>query len=494
MYAIAGMMSAKDQAEKFTAGINQMKHRGREQIVYRQLGNQWLRVAEFGRGISSPDSDLEEMGFPFIVFSGKLSNREDLKNRLRNKKPENLSADRSLILALYEEQGEEFISLLEGSFAFAIFDQEKGWLIARDSLGRMPLYISTSQDPFCFASEMKTIREMTPDFIEFPSGSFYTPERGFRETQRRIKKRGTVIKGSGEEQMAEIRRLLLQSTETMMDGEESVGVYLSGGLDSSIIAALASEKRPGIPTFSVGIKGSADLKHARLCRDFIGSSHQEYIYTKEEMLEVLPEVIRQLESYDAGLVRSAVANYFLARISSGHIRTALSGEGADELFLGYDYLLKLPPDQLEGESERLLESLHNTGLQRGDRMSAAFGIQALTPFLDEGFFEMALQIPAAVRQMEGKPEKWMLKEAFQGLIPDEIRNRKKNKFSVGAGSSRLISQVANEKISDKEWEEERVTLSGHPLISKEELVYYRIFREYFPELACDKAVGHTRHL
>ena len=127
-------------------------------------------------------------------------------------------------------------------------------------------------------------------------------------------------------------------------------------------------------------------------------------------------------------------------------------------------------------------------------MSAAFGIQALTPFLDEGFIEMALQIPAAVRQMEGKPEKWMLKEAFQGLIPDEIRNRKKNKFSVGAGSSRLISQVANEKISDKEWEEERVTLSGHPLISKEELVYYRIFREYFPELACDKAVGHTRHL
>ena len=106
MYAIAGMMSAKDQAEKFTAGINQMKHRGREQIVYRQLGNQWLRVAEFGRGISSPDSDLEEMGSPFIVFSGKLSNREDLKNRLRNKKPENLSADRSLILALYEEQGE----------------------------------------------------------------------------------------------------------------------------------------------------------------------------------------------------------------------------------------------------------------------------------------------------------------------------------------------------------------------------------------------------
>ena len=333
---------------------------------------------------------------------------------------------------------------------------------------------------------------MTAEFTEFPPGHYYSSHKGFVK----VEDSGRNFQSINRERdlQEEIRHLLLQSTELMIQGEDSVGIYLSGGLDSSIVAALASRVKKGIPTFSVGVKGSPDLKHARICSDFIGSSHQEYVYTKEEMLDVLPEVIWHLESYDAGLVRSSIANYFLARISSEHIKTALSGEGADELFLGYDYLAKLSPEQLEGESERMLGSLHNTGLQRGDRMSAAFGIQALTPFLDESLIRMALQIPVTERQMPDKPEKWMLKDAFAGWIPDEVRNRKKNKFSVGAGSSRIISQVADEKITDKEWEQERFSISGHPLISKEELMYYRIFREYFPELACDRAVGHTSHL
>lgn len=492
MSAIAAIMSVTDQTEKFQRAIKRMKHRGEERIIDYQSGNQRLMAAEFARGGMNRISATDAVATPFLLFSGKLFKTGQLRESIKGMNTRDLTEDPSLILALYEEQGEAFLHELEGSYAFALYDPEKGWLIARDSLGRMPLYLSASKDKFCFASDMKGIRELTTDFIEFPPGHFYSSDKGFAKVEKPNKNFLPLNRETNLQE--EIRHLLLQSTESMIRGEESVGVYLSGGLDSSIVAALSSRLRTGLQTFSVGVKGSPDLKHARICSDFIGSSHQEYTYTKEEMLDVLPEVIWHLESYDAGLVRSSIANYFLARISSEHIETALSGEGADELFLGYDYLAKLSPEQLEGESERMLSSLHNTGLQRGDRMSAAFGIQALTPFLDESMIRIALQIPVTERQMPGKSEKWMLKDAFQGWIPDEVQNRKKNKFSVGAGSSRIISQVADEKITDKEWEQDRFSISGHPLISKEELMYYRIFREFFPELACDRAVGHTSHL
>lgn len=492
MSAIAAIMSVTDQTEKFQRAIKKMKHRGEERIIDYHSGKQRLMAADFSRGRVNRIPVTDPVATPFLLFSGKLLNTDRLRKSIMGMQNRDLSEDPSLILALYEEQGEAFLQELEGNYAFALYEPEKGWLIARDSLGRMPLYISANADKFCFASEIKGIRELTADFDEFPPGHYYSSNKGFVK----VEDSGRNFRAIHREMdlQEEIRHLLLQSTEFMVRGEESVGIYLSGGLDSSIVAALASRVRKGIPTFSVGVKGSPDLKHARICSNFIGSSHQEYAYTKEEMLDVLPEVIWHLESYDAGLVRSGIANYFLARISSEHIETALSGEGADELFLGYDYLAKLSPKLLEGESERMLGSLHNTGLQRGDRMSAAFGIQALTPFLDESLIRMALQIPVTERQMPGKPEKWMLKDAFQGWIPDEVRNRKKNKFSVGAGSSRIISQVADERISDKELEQERFSISGHPLISKEELMYYRIFREYFPELACDRTVGHTSHL
>ena len=492
MSAIAAIMSGTGQTEKFQRAIKRMKHRGKERILDYQWGNQRLMAADFSRERVNRISVTGDVATPFLLFSGKLLNTDRLRKSVKDLKNRDISEDPSLILALYEDQGEAFLQELEGNYAFALYDSEKGWLIVRDSLGRMPLYISANEDNFCFASDMKGIRELTADFTEFPPGHFYSSGKGFVKIEESKK----LFQSMNNEMnlQEEIRCLLLQSTESMIHGEESVGVYLSGGLDSSIVAAMTCRLMKDLPTYSVGVKGSPDLKHARICSDFIGSAHQEYAYTKEEMLDALPEVIWHLESYDAGLVRSGIANYFLARISSEQIKTALSGEGADELFLGYDYLANLSPEQLEGESERMLSSLHNTGLQRGDRMSAAFGIQALTPFLDENLIKMALQIPVTERQMPGKPEKWMLKDAFRGWIPDEVRNRKKNKFSVGAGSSRIISQVADERITDKEWEQERFSISGHPLISKEELMYYRIFREYFPEMACDRAVGYSNHL
>lgn len=492
MSAITGIMSANDQTVKFNAAIKKLKHRGEERLIDYRLGNRRLLAAELCRAGHGEDVTSKEADAPILLFSGKIQNADRLRKSLKHKDYSVLPDDRSLLLALYNEQREGFLSELEGNYAFAIYDPKRGWLIVRDLLGRMPLYICTNEETFCFASELKGIRELSADFIEFPPGSFYSSEKGFVKIKGKDRK-APVMEGE-RAQLDEIRQLLLRATETMVDGEESVGVYLSGGLDSSIVAALASRTKEGIDTFSVGVEGSPDIKYARICSDFIRSCHREYAYTKEEMLEVLPEVIWHLESYDVGLVRSGIANYFLARIASGRIETALSGEGADELFLGYDYLKDLSPELLKKETEKMLGSLHNTGLQRGDRISAAFGIQALTPFLDEGLIEMALHIPASVRQMEGKPEKWMLKEAFLGWIPDEIRNRKKKKFSVGAGSSQIISRVADEKISDREWEGESLTISGHPLNSKEELMYYRLFRDFFPEPACDRTVGHTRHL
>lgn len=428
----------------------------------------------------------------WIAFSGKLFNAPALRELLKETKIQDFRDDGELIFALYQELGAGLLSHLDGVYAFALYDEKHGWLICRDPLGNEPLYISESKGQISLASEIKGIRELSAEYREFPIGSYYSSLEGWKEIpQSRVQ---PIFLTGEREIQTELQRLLAHAVDRMMGDENSVGVYLSGGLDSSIIAALATKQRKGLQTFSVGMDGSDDLIHARICAEYLGTDHQEYRYDLEEMLAVLPKVIYHLESYDAALVRSAVANYFLARLAGGQIQEVLSGEGADELFLGYEYLMDLSPSEVERESESLLQSLHHTALQRGDRMSQAFGIRPYTPFLDREVVRFARSIPAAIKLKAGKQEKWILREAFQGFLPESILYRTKKKFSAGAGSSQVLAQFAEDSISEEVWNRERITETGRPIASKEELLYYRLFKEYYPERSAELILGHTEHI
>jgi asparagine synthase (glutamine-hydrolysing) len=427
-----------------------------------------------------------------IVFSGRIYNSLKLRNILRNKYIFSSDSDAELVLYLYEEKGPDCVSLLDGVYTFAIFDINSGLFIARDPLGVKPLYISQENNEVFFASEMKTIAKMVSDFIEFPIGSCYQTGKGFKKVFTLPWEIDFTIDNN--EAIEGIQHYLDIAVQKRIAADEKMGVYLSGGLDSSIIAALTTQAMPGVDSFAVGMKDSEDLKHARLCAEYLGTNHHEYVYDINEMLKVLPDVIYNLESYDAALVRSAVPNYLLARLASNYVNVVFSGEGADELFCGYSYMKDMPEEKLYKEIKKLIRSLHHTSLQRGDRMARAFNIETLVPFLDIDFIKFALKIPVSMKIGPRKQGKWVLRKTFKNILPEKIVFRRKSKFSIGAGSYNTLAQIAEERISDSEFRREAYTMSGQPIQSKEELMYYRIFKEFFPSEAAEEAIGFTEHI
>ena len=450
-----------------------------------------------------------------ILFSGRLCNTSDIRKMLKRKHHFLSDQDGEAVLHLYEEVGEECVHKLEGSYAFIVYAADQGVnegidagkdgkegeanriFIARDPLGVKPLYISEDEEKVCVASEFKALSEIAPDFQEFPIGSYYQAGDYTQAEDRFVR----FHSFSAQEPIATfkdaklgIQGLLTNAVKQRIDRNRPFGVYLSGGLDSSIIAALTAREWAGVDSFAVGMKGSEDLLHARLCAKHLGTKHHEYIYTLEEMLQVLPTVIYHLESYDAALVRSSVPNYFLAKMAAEPDKVVLSGEGADELFCGYSYMKSLSEEERESEAYRLLETLHSTGLQRGDRMAAAFGMEARVPFLDLDLIRYALRIPDSMMYGPAGEEKWVLRKAFSHLLPREIVERKKKKFSIGAGSFDLMRRAAEERISDREFARHRETTAGHRLKSKEDLFYYRIFHGFYPQRAAEETVGFSRSL
>jgi asparagine synthase (glutamine-hydrolysing) len=273
-----------------------------------------------------------------------------------------------------------------------------------------------------------------------------------------------------------------------------VGVSLSGGLDSSLIAALARQGRSKLDTFVVGMESSEDVARSRQVAAALGTSHHVYIYTFEEMLEILPRVIYHLESFDAALVRSAIPNYFLARLAAETVRVILTGEGADELFGGYAYLRDVSdPQAFQRELLTITGSLHNTNLQRTDRMTMAHGIEGRVPFLDREMVRLALSLPPQLKfHGRGRPEKAILRQAFSGLLPEDVLQRPKQKFSQGAGSMDRMAEHARRTISDEDFQRACAAYPEARLQSKEELLYFRIFQEQFGGRVHPSAVGRTR--
>lgn len=395
------------------------------------------------------------------------------------------------IETMYNEYGPGFVKHLDGPFAITLATED-GLFVARDPIGIAPLYEGVCEGDKCYASEVKALLDHATDIREFPPGHFLVPGEG-EICFKKIKK-CKPAEMSSDDAAIELRTKLANSVRKRVSQSGEVGSWLSGGLDSSTMAVLASHQIPKLKTFAVGVSGSPDLEAADVVARHIGSEHHELVVSLEEMLEALPQVIYHMESFDALLIRSSVMNFMVGKLSSDHVPSALSGEGGDELFAGYDYLQDIAPSDLADELVDITNRLHNTALQRVDRCSAAHGLVARTGFLDRDVVNLALRIPPEykLRRNGGAVSKWVLRKAMQGLLPDEILNRPKAKFWEGSGVESLMEMCANDAISDEEFVRERSLPDGSILNTKEEMHYYRIFKEHFGELRDLSFMGRTK--
>lgn len=364
--------------------------------------------------------------------------------------------------------------------------------LSRDALGVAPLYFGcTAENEFCFASEVKGLLAIQALHIqEMPPGHTYlngVMAEYFHPTLP------TRLEDQPPHQIASHLRQLLETTvQRYASKRKEFGAWLSGGLDSSVLTALARPLTSVLHTFVAGFPGASDLHYARIVADYLKTDHHEIIVTMDKLLPALPRVIYHLESFDALLVRSSLMNYLVAREAGNYVAAAFSGEGGDELFAGYEYLKELPVENLAEELIDITSRLHNTALQRVDRSAAAGGIIPYVAFLDPDLVLYALRIPVQLKLRAGV-EKWILRQSMAGILPDEVLNRPKAKFWQGAGVQDHLEEYADRKISEHDFEKERRLPNGWTLNTREELLYYRIFRDLFGPLEDLDWMGRTKH-
>lgn len=364
-----------------------------------------------------------------------------------------------------------------------------GIILKRDHLGVAPLYYGESEEgAICFASEVKALISLCSEIKSLPPGCKSDGER--LETYFQLKKREPLDK-KVEFIAEELKELIKSSIEKRIEQKEGIGSWLSGGLDSSTLAALTSLYVRKLYTFATGLDGSPDLEYAREVANYIGSEHHEVVVEFSDLLSVLPDVIFHLESFDALLVRSSIMNFLVAEKASEYVYAVLSGEGGDELFAGYHYLKNLEQEELPDELIDIMKRLHNTALQRVDRSASAHGTVAHVCFLDPDVVNYALRIPPEMKLHENV-EKWILRVAMDGELPEKILNRKKAKFWKGAGVKNLMLNYADKTITDDDFRLERNLKNGWIINSKEELMYYRIFKEHFGKLEDLSWMGRTK--
>lgn len=473
-------------------------HRGPDGRGVVDLDNGYLAHARLA--IVDVESGQQPMrdGSSWLICNGEIYNHPELRQQYTATYPYKTHSDSEDILAAYAKHGDRANAQLEGMYAFALVNED-GLLLARDPLGIKPLYYGWNNGTLYFASEIKALQDVVPEVIEFPAGYTYSSKNGFTRyydieaVAHDIRRETTGITSP-----ADVRAALTRSVHSHLMSDVPLGVFLSGGLDSSIIAAIVAAEAPNVHSFSVGMEGSADLNNAREVARHIGTTHHEYIYTTSEMIAALPEVIYYLESFDPALVRSAVANYFLARLARQYVTVILSGEGADELYSGYSYLKQFPTqDALHQELVEITAELHNRNLQRLDRMTMAHGLEGRVPFLDRQFVEFSFGVPIDQKLYGTQAvEKWVLRKAFEDMLPPEVAWRKKEKFAEGAGSAHIFQQIAESEISDDVFRAEIQHIcdeTGHQVRSKEELYYYRVFRRFF-RASTVPLVGFSRSL
>ena len=434
-----------------------------------------------------------------LAVNGEIYNHKELAKKLTKPHDWQTFSDCEVLLYLYDEFGTEFLNDMDSIFAFCLYDPKtKDYFIARDHIGIVPLYIGWDKNGVTYvASEMKAIEMHCKKLQEFPPGHYYCgSEKKFVQWYQ--PKWINKIPDDAVS-LTKLRQVLENSVHKQLMCDVPYGVLISGGLDSSIIAAIAAKYShnrveagdveeawwPRLHSFAIGLEGSPDLAHAKIVADAIGTVHHECLYNIQEGLDALRDVIYHLETYDVTTIRAAIPMYLMARkIKSMGIKMVLSGEGADEVFGGYLYFHMAPnKEELHYETVRKLQKLSKYDCLRANKSMASWGIEARVPFLGKEFLEYAMNFdPADKLCSEDKAEKYVLRKAFKGLIPDEVLWRQKEQFSDGVGYNWIDSLKANAEVqvSDEMLAKAGDTFPIQPPETKEAFNYRSIFTEFYP--------------
>ena len=464
-----------------------------------------------GQPLFSPD------GKQVLAVNGEIYNHQEIRERYKGRYDFQTGSDCEVILALYRDKGIDFLEDLNGIFAFALYDEEQdAFLIARDHIGVIPLYIGYNADGKVFvASELKALEGECERYEPFLPGHYYWSKApGMKPWYKRDWMEYDNVKDNPASSDA-IRKSLCAAVKRQMMSDVPYGVLLSGGLDSSVISAITesyAERRietdsqsrawwPRLHSFAVGLKGAPDLAKARLVADYIGTVHHEINYTIQEGLDALRDVIYFIETYDITTVRASVPMYLLARvIKSMGIKMVLSGEGADEIFGGYLYFHKAPSaEEFHNETVRKLSKLHQYDCLRANKSLSAWGVEGRVPFLDKEFLDVAMRTnpKAKMCSLNGSDpkasmEKRIVREAFEDMLPEEVAWRQKEQFSDGVGYSWIdtLKKITSEAVTDEQMAHAAERFPINTPLCKEEYYYRSIFEEHFPSESAARSVPH----
>ena len=448
-----------------------------------------------GQPLYSPDRKQ------ILAVNGEIYNHKSIREEFKGRYEFQTGSDCEVILALYREYGNSFLDRLNGIFAFALYDEEKQcYLIARDPSGVIPLFIGFDECGTVYvASEMKALEGMCERYEPFLPGHLYDSREGvMRRWYERDWFEYDAVKDSTLDPSL-LRSGLEDAVRRQLMSDVPYGVLLSGGLDSSVISAIASKfssRRietegkseawwPRLHSFAIGLKGAPDLEKARVVAEHIGTVHHEVNYTVQEGLDALRDVIYHIETYDVTTVRASTPMYLLARyIRSMGIKMVLSGEGADEVFGGYLYFHKAPDARaFHEETVRKLGKLHLYDCLRANKTLLAWGVEGRVPFLDKEFLDIAMRINPEKKMCPGKEiEKKVVREAFSDMLPESVAWRQKEQFSDGVGYSWIdsLKEMTSKAVSDEQMKHAAERFPIHTPMNKEEYYYRSIFSELFP--------------
>jgi len=445
-----------------------------------------------------------------LAVNGEIYNHQEIRKQFEGKYEFLTKSDCEVILALYREKGPNFMEDLNGIFAFALYDIEKDiYMIGRDHIGIIPLYQGwDTEGTYYVASELKALEGYCTKIEEFlPGQYYYSPDKKPTQWYNRDWQSFDAVKDNVSD-IDVLRDALEAAVERQLMADVPYGVLLSGGLDSSIISAVAKKyaaKRiesgnteeawwPQLHSFAVGLEGSPDLIAARKVADHIGTIHHEIHFTVQEGLDAVRDVIYHVETYDVTTIRASTPMYLLSRvIKSMGVKMVLSGEGADEIFGGYLYFHKAPnPEELHKETVRKLNKLHLYDCLRANKSLASWGVEGRVPFLDKEFMDVAMRLNPKDKMAgsNGKMEKWILRKAFESYLPESVAWRQKEQFSDGVGYNWIDSlrALTNESVTDEQMSKVAETYPINPPMNKEEYYYRTIFTDFFPSKSASLCV------
>jgi len=436
-----------------------------------------------------------------LGVNGEIYNHREIRERYRDRYDFTTKSDCEIILALYADRGCDFLDELNGIFAFVLYDEVNDcYLAARDHIGIIPFYMGWDMHGnLYFASELKALEGICRKIETFPPGHYLFSRDGvMKKWYNRDWASYDTVQANGTDIVA-LREALEKAVHRQLMSDVPYGVLLSGGLDSSVISAIAKKYAarrietddqadawwPQLHSFAIGLEGSPDLAAARRVADHIGTVHHEIHITVQEGLDAIRDVIYYLETYDVTTVRASTPMYLMARvIKSMGVKMVLSGEGADEVFGGYLYFHRAPgPREFHEETVRKLSRLHLYDCLRANKSLAAWGVEGRVPFLDKEFLDVAMRLnPADKMAVNGRMEKWVLRKAFEDYLPEDIVWRQKEQFSDGVGYNWIdtLKLLTSEKVTDEMMSAARFRFPVNTPMTKEEYFYRSVFTEHFP--------------